>query len=105
VRHLLSTPAGTVELLCQVDGLEPALVDSAELSAGVRETWASPGRIEITFLRAEVGPPLHWEHRRPLDGFVGVVWTLRAQVTCGPLTFAAHLLDPAVRTDTGPDTR
>jgi hypothetical protein len=104
VRHVLSTPAGPVELVCQIEGVEPSLVTSQELRAGVRETWASPGRIEITFLRAEVGTPLHWEHRRPLDGFVGVVWTLRAQVVCGPLTFAAHLVDPAVRPDTAPNT-
>ncbi len=104
VRHVLGTPAGPVELVCLVDGLEPALVDVQPLGSGVREIWASPGQLEVGFLRTDLGPPRHGQDRPPLDGYVGVVWTLSAQVACGPLTFGAHLIDPLVEEDTGPNS-
>ena len=90
-----------MELVCHIDALEPSLSKTRRISSGVLETWISPGHIEIIFLSASVGPP-HWEDRRPLDGYVGVVWTPSAQAVCGPLTFSAHLTDPAVQEATGP---
>lgn len=103
MRHVLDTPAGPVELVCRVDDLEPSLHSVQRFGAGVRETWVSPGRLEVVFLRTELGPPRHREDRPPLDGYVGIVWTLSAAVECGPLTFSAHLTDPAVRESSAPN--
>jgi hypothetical protein len=91
VHHLLTTPAGPVELTCSVDGHEAlTLTGTRALPRGVVETWGCADRLEVTLVVAHIDPPLS-EDWPPLDGYVGAVWSMRARRPCGALTLGARL--------------
>jgi hypothetical protein len=91
VRHVLTTPAGPLELTCSIDGPQAlVLTASRPLPTGVVETWSISDQFEVTFVVAHIDAPLS-DHWLPLDGYVGAVWSLRARRPCGVLTLGARL--------------
>ena len=64
-----------------------------KMPRGVVEQWTSPGAVDITFVRADLEPPV-FGTGPPVDVYTGAVWSLTAYRLCGPLKFGAHLTDP-----------
>ena len=64
-----------------------------KMPRGVVEQWTSPGAMDITFVRADLEPPV-FGTGPPVDVYTGAVWSLTAYRLSGPLKFGAHLTDP-----------